>query len=77
MITRSTSHEIPATTAPACWQREAPSACLRIELPSGEMHLFSYQRFVAAILNPGDGGAETLRIVFASHEVEIGGRGLR
>jgi hypothetical protein len=77
MITRSTSHETATASTPTCWQREAPSACLRIELASGEIHLFSYQHFLTAALKPGDGGTETVRITFASHEVEIAGRGLR
>jgi hypothetical protein len=77
MITRGNSTDSPQSSAPTCWHREAQGACLRVELPSSEAHLFSYQHFVTASLKRNDSGSELLRITFSTHEVEIEGRGLR
>jgi len=49
MRNRSNPADSNAAAAPACWQREGPSACLRVELPNGETHLFAYQHFVTAV----------------------------
>ena len=67
------------TAAPAatCWQREAPGACIRIELSPRETYLFPYQHFVSASLRFGDDQSETLHLAFSSHDVEITGRNLR
>src|SRR4051794_26056656 len=67
------------TAAPAatCWQREAPGACVRIELSPRETYLFPYQHFVSASLKLGDDQSETLHLAFSSHDVEITGRNLR
>ena len=77
MKNRSTATEPQTSATPACWQREAPAACLRVELPSGEVHLFSYQHFVTASFQRDDAGGETVRITFSSHELDVEGRGLR
>ena len=61
---------------PACWQREAPCACLRVETPPRESHFFTYQHLVTASLSHND-QAETLRLTFSLHDVEIEGRNLR
>jgi hypothetical protein len=63
-------------SAPTCWQREAPCACLRIELSGSEIHVFPYQHLVTASLIHKE-GVEVLRLAFSSHDVEIGGRNLR
>ena len=63
-------------TTPACWQREAPCPCVRIETSSGELHLFPYQHLVTASLTSA-GQIETLRLLFSSHDVELQGRNLR
>ena len=65
-----------ATSAPTCWQREAPSACVRIEISAQSAHLFPYQHLVTAFLDVA-GESETLRLSFSSHDVEISGRNLR
>lgn len=67
----------PESATPTCWQREAPSACLRIELPDGTQNLLSYGHFVTATLTRSESGLEIIRISFSSHELEIEGRGLR
>ena len=77
MKNRSTATEFQTSVTPACWQREAPSACLRVELASGEIHLFSYQHFVTASHQRDDTGGETVLITFSSHELDVKGHGLR
>jgi hypothetical protein len=62
--------------AAACWLREAPCACLRIEL-GRETHLFPYQHLVSATHALGEGEGETLHLAFSSHDLEITGRNLR
>jgi hypothetical protein len=63
-------------TVPTCWQREASSACLRIEISPRESHLFPYQHLVTASLTQSE-ESETLRLAFSLHDVEIKGRNLR
>jgi hypothetical protein len=61
---------------PACWQREAPCPCLRIETSPNESHVFPYQHLVTASLTSAE-QTETLRLSFSSHDVELQGRNLR
>ena len=63
--------------APICWQREAPSPRLRVELADDEIHLLAYQHFVSAALTRGSNGNETLLVMFSTHELAIDGQGLR
>jgi hypothetical protein len=63
-------------TTPACWQREAPCACLRIETSPRESYLFPYQHLVTASFSHSD-QMETVRLTFSLHDVEIQGRNLR
>ena len=63
-------------TTLACWQREAPCPCLRIETSPNESHVFPYQHLVIASLTSA-GQIETLRLLFSSHAVELQGRNLR
>jgi hypothetical protein len=74
MKTENRRQTVQAT--PACWQREAPCPCLRIETSSNESHVFPYQHLVTASLSYGE-EAETLRLSFSLHDVEIKGRNLR
>jgi hypothetical protein len=74
MKTENRRQTVQATRA--CWQREAPCACLRIETSPRESHLFPYQHLVTASLSQSD-QAETLRLTFSLHVVEIEGRNLR
>jgi hypothetical protein len=60
----------------ACWQREAPCPCLRIETSPNESHVFPYQHLVTASLTSAE-QIETLRLLFSSHDVELQGRNLR
>lgn len=68
---RSTDDELPTS-----WQRERQTACLRIELESGEIYVLPYQHFVAAHLSRSN-DAESLKISFSTHEVSIEGSKLR
>lgn len=63
-------------SAPTCWQREASSACLRVETADGKIHLFPYGQFVTASLMRAE-ESEIVRITFANSDVEITGRNLR
>jgi hypothetical protein len=49
---------------------------LRVETSPRESHLFPYQHLVTASLSQSD-QAETLRLTFSLHDVEIEGRNLR
>lgn len=77
MRNRSNTADSNAPIAPACWQREAPTPCLRVELQNGETHLFAYQHFITASLSRDETGTETARVTFSAHALEIQGRGLR
>ncbi len=63
-------------SAPTCWQREAPSPCLRIETSDRAAQVFPYQHLVTASLDCAD-KSEILRLTFSTHDVEITGRDLR
>ena len=73
---KSETNKRTVLSAPTCWQREAPCACLRIEISPRESHLFPYQHFVTASLTHSE-QVETLRLTFSLHDVEIKGRNLR
>jgi hypothetical protein len=73
---KSETDKRTVSSAPACWQREAPCACLRIETSPRESHLFPYQQFVTASLGHSE-QREVLRLTFSLHDVEIEGRNLR
>ena len=74
MKTENRRQTVQAT--PACWQREAPCPCLRIETSPNESHVFPYQHLVTASLTSAE-QIETLRLSFSSHDVELQGRNLR
>jgi len=73
---KSEHHRRTPPSGPTCWQREAPCACLRIEISDRAAQVFPYQHLVTASLNCGD-EAEILRLTFSTHDVEITGRNLR
>lgn len=74
MKTENRRQTVQAT--PACWQREAPCPCLRIEVSPNESHVFPYQHLVTASLTSAE-QTETLRLSLSSHDVELQGRNLR
>ena len=69
--------EPPPATTPICWQRETTSACLRIELPNGEIHILPYAHLVSAHFTKSKDDTETLRLIFSTHEIQIEGHDLR
>jgi hypothetical protein len=73
---KSETNKRTVLSVPTCWQREAPSACLRIEISPRESYLFPYQHLVTASLHQSE-ETETLRLAFSLHDVEIKGRNLR
>lgn len=73
---RNQTDKRTAPSTPACWQREAPSACLRIETSGEEMHVFPYPHLVTISLRR-TAEEEKLRLLFSSHDVEIVGHNLR
>ena len=74
MKTENRRQTVQAT--PACWQREAPCPCLRIETSPNESHVFPYQHLVTASLTSAE-QIETLRLLFSSHDIELQGRNLQ
>lgn len=74
MKTENRRQTVQAT--PACWQREGPCPCLRIETSPNESHVFPYQHLVTASLTSAN-QIETLRLLFSSHDVQLQGRNLR
>ncbi len=73
---KSDTNREQTQSAPTCWQREAPCACLRIERSVDEADVFPYQHLVSASLNRTE-DSEVLRLAFSSHDVEIVGHNLR
>ena len=74
---KKTSTDSTNPSAPACWQRESTTACLRIELDNGELHILPYSHLISARFAKAADGTETLQIKFSSHEVQIEGQALR
>ena len=74
---KRTSTDQPNPTVPACWQRESTTACLRIELETGELHILPYNHLITAYCAKAADGPEILQITFSSHEIRIEGHNLR
>ena len=73
---KSETNKRTVLSAPTCWQREAPCACLRVETSPSDSHVFPYQHLITASLARA-GETETLRLSFSSHDVELHGHNLR
>jgi hypothetical protein len=73
---KSETNERTVSSVPVCWQREAPCACLRIEISAAEMHILPYAHLISASLISAD-DSEMLGLTFSAHDVEIIGRNLR
>ena len=63
-------------SAPTCWQHEGPCACLRLEICGNEAPILPYAHLISASLILAE-NAETLRLSFSSHDVELQGHNLR
>src|SRR5437016_4527797 len=62
--------------SPECWGSDPQARAIRLEPVSGHSIILPYPHFVYAELN-GDGRDQTLKLVFATHEVVVRGRALR
>lgn len=66
----------PESPQPVCWERDPNAQALRVELNDGSVFIFPYAHLSFAKLTR-DAAAETLKLVFSTHEVNIAGRKLR
>ncbi len=64
------------TKSPDCWASDPQARAIRVEPTPGHSIILPYPHFVYAELT-GDGPDQTLRLVFATHEVVVRGRALR
>src|SRR5438093_10834966 len=62
--------------SPECWGSDAQARAIRVEPSPGHSIILPYPHFVYAELT-GDGPDQTLKLIFATHEVVVRGRALR
>ena len=62
--------------SPECWASDSQARAVRVESAPGHSIILPYPHFVYAELK-GDGREQTLKLVFATHEVVVRGRALR
>lgn len=62
--------------SPECYTAEAQADCLRVEISPNRSLLLPFDQFVFSELTVDD-KQQTLRLVFATHEVLISGHALR
>ncbi len=62
--------------SPECWGSDPQARAIRVEPAPGHSFILAYVHFVYAELT-GDGADQTLKLVFATHEVVVRGRALR
>ena len=65
-----------STKTPECWASDLNAEALRIEVTPGRSVLLPHDQFMFAELT-GDADEQSLKLVFAAHEVLIHGRHLR
>jgi hypothetical protein len=65
-----------STKTPECWASDPQTKGLRIEVSPGRSLLLPHDQFIFAELTSG-GDEQTLKLVFATHEVSIRGHHLR
>jgi hypothetical protein len=65
-----------STKSPECWASDPQTKGLRIEVSPGRSLLLPHDQFIFAELTSG-GDEQTLKLVFATHEVSIRGHHLR
>jgi len=64
------------TKEPECWSLDPQARGLRIELSAEHSFVFPHENFIYAEYM-GGGEEESLRLVFATHEIIVRGRHLR
>ena len=62
--------------SPECWGSDPQARATRVEPAPGHSFILAYVHFIYAELT-GDGADQTLKLVFATHEVVVCGRALR
>ena len=65
-----------STKAPECWASDPNARAVKIELSGEQSLLLPFDQFAFSNLNI-DGKEQTLRMVFATHEVMLRGHSLR
>ncbi|MEO6739424.1 MAG: hypothetical protein ABIP20_04175 [Chthoniobacteraceae bacterium] len=65
-----------ASRSIACWNEDAQTQALRVELKGGDFFVFPVSHFLCAEFTRGAEG-DLLRLAFTTHEVKIRGRHLR
>ena len=65
-----------STKTPECWANDPQARALRIEVSPGHSLLLPHDEFAFAELKH-EGDEQTLRLIFAAHEVQVRGRFLR
>ena len=69
-------HKHMSTKAPECWASDANARAIKIELSAEQSLLLPLDQFAFAELE-SNGKEQTLRLVFATHEVSLRGHSLR
>src|SRR5438105_4572088 len=62
--------------SPECWGSDPQARAVKVESSPGHSIILPYPHFVYAELT-GDGPDQTLKLVFATHQVVVRGRALR
>jgi hypothetical protein len=65
-----------STKSPECWASDPNARAVRIELSAEQSLLLPFDQFAFSELK-GDGKSQTLRLVFATHEICLRGHCLR
>jgi hypothetical protein len=65
-----------STKSPECWASDPQTKGLRIEVSPGRSLLLPHDQFIFAELTSG-GDEQSLKLVFATHEVSVRGHHLR
>ena len=65
-----------STKSPECWANDAQAHAVRVEMSADRSLLLPHDDFAFAELNR-EGKVQTLRLVFAMHEVLVRGHSLR
>jgi hypothetical protein len=59
-----------------CWNRDAQSQALRVELADGSFYVFPYSRLALVQFAPGN-DHDTLHVVLDTHKIQITGKHLQ
>jgi len=65
-----------STKTPECWASDANARAVKVEVSAEQSLLLPFDQFAFSELK-SDGREQTLRLVFATHEVSLRGHSLR